>query len=84
MQLTDIIERNARPYFGHVQVDIDHFRGTVAITDLNHNHADIFMQGDDAIDFIDEYETARGEAPAVDDDLVALYVADPYIQALWG
>lgn len=45
---------------------------------------DIFMQGDEASDVIDEIEALCKRYPSLDEYTAALCIAKPYIESVWG
>ena len=45
---------------------------------------DIFMQGDDARDFLGEMEKISKRCKALDEYTIALALAKPYIECIWA
>lgn len=83
MTLTEIIKADAKwATDSNIDVEVDRSLGTVCITCPDHD--DIFMQGDDAEQFIAECQTLWETAGDVDMGLVELAVAKPYAENLWN
>lgn len=83
MTLTEIIRQDAKwATDSGIDVKVDRGLGTVCITCPDHD--DIFMQGDDAEQFIAECRTRWETAGDVDMGLVELSVAKPYAETIWG
>lgn len=80
MELSEII-RAAAARMKDVTVDIDKGMGTVCI--IAEDQEDIFMQGDDADDFINEVEELYEKAGDVTEDECALCQAEDYT-ILWS
>jgi hypothetical protein len=75
MTLTEIIRADAS-YAGDVAIDVDTAYSTVAIGD------DIFLQGDEAVSFIDEAQALWEKAGDVGIDEVYAHLAKPYLDCL--
>lgn len=83
MQLEEIICADA-DYCELVEVEIDLRMPTVCIRDLEEFHDDIFMQGDDASQFAEQYVRLQEELPNVDREKILLHLARPYIESIWN
>jgi len=82
MELVDIIRKDAAR-MNDVTVHVDSRYGTVEITDNAGVHAAIFMQGDDAADFINEAESLWDKAGEVTLNDCYLFLARAYVDCLW-
>lgn len=83
MTLTEIIKADAKwATDSNIDVKVDRRLGTVCITCPDHD--DIFMQGDDAEQFIAECQTRWETAYDVGMLPVELSVAKPYAETLWN
>ena len=77
-----IVEAAERVYNSGITIDWDSAFSTVSI-----DHPDeesIFMQGDDADQFIGEIETLCKRFPSLDEYTAALSLAEPYAECIWG
>ena len=81
MTLSQIIEATARR-MTTVAVNVVSNYGTVTITDLEDNHADIFLQGDDACAFISERDELWNRTGDLSKSTIELHLAEPYT-VLW-
>lgn len=83
MELKDIIEQSAARMAG-VTVDYSQTMDTVCIKDDSGRQDDIFMQGDDAVQFLNEMNELYEEVQTLDKDTIALHLANPYVECLWS
>ena len=81
--LTQIIQDDAASLLD-VDVDIDRDFLTVAIEDQTGIYDDIFIQGEEAEEFIEELDRIYEEAGDVTEDEVAKHLARPYVECIWG
>lgn len=65
-----------------VSVDWDSAFSTVNISHPGDD--DIFMQGDDADEFIAELDALCKRFPSLDEYTAALALAKPYVENIWG
>jgi hypothetical protein len=77
-----IREAAARCRASGVTVDIDSRFPTVAIDAPGEEG--VFMQGDDADNFIEEVRALCKRYPSLDEDTAALALADPYAETLFN
>lgn len=67
------------------EVDVDYGFGTVCIKDLSDDPwDDIFMQGEDASNFIEEVNNLYNRAGNLGLDEAEMYVALPYVETIWN
>ena len=83
MNLADIVKADAE-YCELVAVEVDLRLPTVCITDLEGIHEDIFMKGDDALEFVENYVRMQEELPMVDGETILLHLAKPYVENNWN
>ena len=81
MELSEIIKKSAER-MQNVCVDIDRRFGTVCIS--SNGEEDIFMQGEDASDFIAQVDNLYEKAGDVTEDEAALCCAAPYCECIWN
>lgn len=84
MKLQDILHAHA-DYVRSTgaNVEIVSIYGTVCISDTTGKNEDIFMQGDDASDFISEVNRLWNKTGDMDKDTIACALAKQYIECLW-
>lgn len=78
----DIVEAAERVHKSGCSIDWDSAFSTVSI-----DHPDeesIFMQGQEADEFIGEIRVLCKRYPSLDDDTAALALSEPYIECLWS
>ena len=82
--LTSIIQENAA-YSSNsgVCVEVNTSMQWVSITDMTGSNGAIFMQGDEAGEFIDEIDSLYDQLQTIDKDTIALALARDYIENLW-
>ena len=79
MRLSTILKQHARyAESSGIVVDIDRSMGTVSL------HDDIFMQGEEAFDFIAECDELAKRCRSLDYGIIELAVAYPYCDLLEG
>lgn len=83
MKLEEIVRADA-DYCELVEVEVDLRMPTVCIRDLEGIHDDIFMQGDDASQFAEQYVRMQEELPNVDCEKILLHLAKPYVENIWN
>lgn len=83
MTLTEIILASASGMV-NVTVETDSAMETVCISDDTGVQDDIFMQGEDASEFIDRCKALYEEAGDVTLGDVELHVASPYVENFWN
>lgn len=67
------------------EVDVDYAMGWVTIQDLSDDHGDdIFMQGEEASNFIEEVENLYNKAGNLELGEAEMYVALPYVENIWN
>lgn len=81
LTLADIVKAAAGRLPG-VDVEIDRSMGTVCIS--AQGEEDIFMQGDEADEFIAEVDKLWNDAQHVTEDEAALCAASPYVECIWN
>lgn len=67
-----------------ISVKIGWSLGTVCITDPTGEHEDIFMQGDEGVEWIEQLERLTDAAPEVLFEDAIKHLAKPYVDVLWG
>lgn len=83
MKLKTIIEQSAARMAG-VTVEYSQTMDTVCISDDSCEEEDIFMQGDDAVQFINEMNNLYEKIQTLDKDTIALHLALPYVDGIWN
>lgn len=83
MKLQDIIAQDVE-YMKHVTVHVVSNYGTVTISDDTGANEDIFMQGDDAEQFISQVDRLWNELGDVSKGELELHLAKPYVDCLWN
>lgn len=83
MKLSTIIKATAER-MSDVSVDVRTNYGTVCISDDTGTHADIFLQGDEAENFIILARNAYDECGYVTMSDCYLWQAEQYIECLWN
>lgn len=81
--LLDVIEFNAN-YCSDVSVTVNTVLGTVCIRDMSGVYDDIFLQGDDAVVFIEEAKQLWDTLETVAMSTCYLHLAKPYIECIWN
>jgi hypothetical protein len=81
MRLDYILKAAAKRMQG-VTVDCDNKLSTVCIS--SDGEDDIFMQGDDAVQFIHECELYKHGCKQLDYYIIMLAVAEPYAKSIWN
>ena len=81
MRIDYILKASAKRMTG-VFVDINRSMGHVSIYDGRHEN--IFLQGDDAEQFISECDKYSNICQRLNFDLIELAVAEPYAENLWN
>lgn len=83
MRLSRIIRQSAKySRESGADVEIDRAYSTVCIS--GRGQEDIFMQGDDAEQFIDQIDAISKRCPSIDFDDIELHLAKDYIDCLWA
>lgn len=67
---------------GGITVDCDRYFSTVSIDAVGKDS--IFMQGDEAADFIDERDALCKRYPSLSENIAALALAEPYAGCIWA
>lgn len=80
MKLKDVIEL-AAARMQNVSIEVDTAYETVCISEAGHD--DIFMQGDDARQFITEAEELYNKDGDVSMDDCYACLAEPYCECIW-
>jgi hypothetical protein len=83
MTLTQLI-RQAAARMSSVTVEVQTNFGTVCIKDDDGVQEDIFMQGDEATQFINEAERGYKTSRYVSMDECYLWQAEQYVENLWN
>ena len=83
MKLQDIILADAKRMAG-VTVTVNPQMETVCISDDAGVHEDIFMQGNDADEFIAQRDALWKETSDLSMDVIELHLAHPYVENLWN
>lgn len=81
MELAEIVKASASRM---VDVTVEADRGFSTVCISCDGEEDIFMQGDEADDFIAEVDTMYDMAQHVTWDEAALCVAEPYAECIWN
>jgi hypothetical protein len=81
MRIDYILKAAAKRMVG-VTVDCDSAYSTVCIS--MHGEDDIFMQGDDAEQFISECEAMSNRCQCLNFDIIELALAEPYTESFWS
>ena len=81
MRIDYILKASAKRMKG-VFVDVDSAYGTVCIS--SKGQEDIFMQGDDAEQFIAECEELSERCQCLNMGIIELALAEPYAENLWN
>lgn len=85
MKLETIIkETAARMEASGVSVETDSAYSTVCISDDSGMNEDIFMQGEEADDFINEVNEVYEKVQTLGRGVIELYVAHEYTECLWS
>lgn len=83
MTLIEIIEADAL-YMKDVTVEVVSNYGTVCIKDAKGVQEDIFMQGDDAVEFISQRDLLWEETRVLTKGTIELHLAKSYVDNLWS
>ena len=83
MTLTEIIKADVE-YMRYVTVEVDSAFGFVTISDDLGVHEGIFMQGEEAEEFIDQCASLYEEAGDALMYEVELHLAKSYVENIWG
>ena len=78
----DYVLKNAAKRMTGVFVDVDSSMGTVCIS--TNGQDDIFMQGDDADQFIAECESLANRCKHLSPAIIELALAEPYAECIWS
>ena len=81
MRIDYILKAAAKRMVG-VNVDCDSTYSTVCISTKGQD--DIFMQGEEADNFIDECDAMSNRCKCLDFDIIELALAEPYAENLWS
>lgn len=81
MRIDYILKARAKR-MNDVYVNVDHEYCTVEITTRGQDS--IFMQGDDAENFIAECEKISNRCKCLNFDVIELAVAEHYVECIWG
>lgn len=82
--LAKIVMDTANRVRDSITVEVDSSLPSVAIVDDSGQHDDLFMQGDEASQFIDEVDSLYEKAGTVGRDDAELCVAAPYAETLFN
>ncbi|WP_397473776.1 hypothetical protein [Pusillimonas sp.] len=83
MELIDIVRRDAES-MSDVLVVVDTAYETVSIQDCQNFLDEIFLQGDEAAEFIGEAQRLWDELQHVSMEQCYLYLAKPYTESIWN
>ena len=81
--LHDIIMQDAE-YCKNVQVTVNSCYGTVSIIDCDGEQEEIFLQGDDACQFISEAERLWDNLETITRQDAYAHLAKPYVDSYWN
>ena len=81
--LSEIIKQDAR-YMQRVSISREVGTGAIIISDTTGYREDIYLQGDDADQFVLNQGRVWGEAGDVSMDEVAKHLARPYAESIWS
>lgn len=81
--LAELIQASAHR-MTDVTVTVDSAMETVCIQDDDGVQDDIFMQGDDAAQFIDQRDALYEQVQTLGKDVIELHLAGPYAECIWG
>jgi len=83
MNLIDIVKADAA-YMRHVVINVDTLHGWISIEDDFNVQDEIFLQGDDAEQFIQDAEILWNDLEHVTMDEVYAHLAKPYVDCIWN
>ena len=81
--IENIIKFNSG-YLSEVLVKVDRSHGWVDIKDMKGIQDNIFLQGDEAYNFIDEADKLYNSLNDVTMDEVYLHLCKPYVECFWS
>jgi hypothetical protein len=79
-----ILDAAKRVYDSGIVIDWDSAFSTVSIDDTNDKDNSIFMQGEEADQFIAEIEALTKRFRTMDEYIAALALAEPYVECLFN